>query len=287
MFETKTKPKTENLSQSFECRAAILEKQREQVTLQQLFENLGVIVAHSLPDDSKEAAERFAHQDYTTFQLLEAALDRCLSQPIENLCFTSSLEGDDHNRWAGRFFGVLALSGVIVNASANDANSWHKKLSHYSVIAPNKDIIQSIQRGNRRSINEINIRTVPKAMLPYFDLDYLMDSLKWGTNVKNDSNPISIAEQPSRFKKLMDERKFPYVGIYKGKPVKFDPVAIEAKLKMFAQPIDNDADVRIYKANRALLELYLKKTLTPISFGEMMQCLPQNNLSSQNKNSNY
>lgn len=242
------------------------EQREAQITMCELFENFGIILVHSLPDDSERQMQNDRLADFTSFKTLEVALNRCLATPIENLCFSSVKQGDDYNRWFGRYYGLVALDGEIVSASKSDANSWHKEAGHHDELATNKTILEAIQNGFR---NEINIRTNPNKLLLFFDLDYAIQNLKWGATTVDSGTGRSIYDEFSRFKTLAIEKGFPCLALYKGKIVQFNPEITAKGIEDF-EPID-DTNYQEQTQKLALLKIKLKNMLTSISFDEMLE----------------
>lgn len=252
------------------------EQRESQITMRELYENFGIILVHSLPDDSEEQMRNDGLADYTSFKKLEVALDRCLATPIENLCFSSVEEDDDYNRWFGRYYGLIALDGEIVSTSKSDANSWHKEVGHYAELATNKDILKATKSAFR---NEINIRTNPDKLLLFFDLDYAIQNLKWGATTQDFGTGRSICDEFSRFQNLANAKGFPCLALYRGKIVQFEPEIIVEEIKNF-QPID-DTNYEKQKQKLALLRIKLKNMLKPISFDDMSEIVNAKQLKNQ------
>jgi len=242
------------------------EQREAQITMRELYENFGIILVHSLPDDSEEQMQNDRLKDFTSNKTLEVALNRCLAAPIENLCFSSVKKDDDYNRWFGRYYGLMALDGEIVSASKNDAHSWHSEVGHHAELATNKAILVAIQEKFR---NEINIRTKPDQLLLFFDLDYALQNLKWGATTINFGTGRSVYDEFSRFKTLAIEKGFPCLALYKGKIVEFDPEMIAKEIENF-EPID-DTNFQEQWQKLALLRIKLNNILSSISFEEMLE----------------
>ncbi len=257
-----------NQRSEFELRSTIeyFENRKEQITMQELSDFFGVILVHSLPDDTEDQVLNDKIKDYTSYQLLEIALDKCLNNPIENLAFCSVQRGDDYNRWFGRFFGVVTLSGKIVQTSVSDANSWHKEHGHYEETSTNKDILAAIRPGKSSKKNEINIRTEPNLLLPFLDLDHVLGSLKWGAQTKERLTNLSVVDQFFRFKKLMDERNLPYIGLYKGSVVEFVPEVMAEEISGFEEITEEN--YQKWRSNMAMLKVKMNY-LKPLTFDQL------------------
>lgn len=145
-------------------------EEEKQISLGEIQENYKKILVHALPD-GREVKNTGPLAGFTTNPPFEIALERCLSEGLENLCCSSVSEGDEYNRWGGTTFGLYALDGVITAASAQDANSWHKKRGETKRIATTREILRSLRPKGQRQIDELQLRTQPTALVPYFDLD--------------------------------------------------------------------------------------------------------------------
>lgn len=246
------------------------EKRKEQITIQELSNSFGVILVHSLPDDTEALVLNDKIKNYTSYQLLEVALDKCLNNPIENLAFSSVQKGNDYNRWFGRFFGVVTLGGKIVQTSVSDANSWHKEAGHYEEYSTNEDILATVRPGKNTRKNEINIRTEPSNLLPFLDLDYALASLKWGAKTKAYGSNLSVIDQFLRFKMLMDERNFPFIGLYKGCIIQFNPDELVEEISHFEEV--NEENYQTWRSDMAILKVKMN-SLKPLTFDQLTSFL--------------
>ncbi len=241
----------------------------EQLTMCELYELFGVVLVHALPDDTEEQMKNDRIDGYTTYKTLDAALNTCLSKPIENLCTSSVKKGDDYNRWFGRYYGLLVLDGQIVSTSRSDGKTWHKRIGYYTKLASNRDILNSVFQDKSR--NEINIRTKPDKLLPFFDLDHALQNLKYGAITPDYMTKRSVYDEFLRFKKIMDDRNFPYFALYKGQIVRFEPEVVAEAIKDF-QTVQND--LNSHKQRLALLEIKLGNLmLQPVTFNKMLQAV--------------
>lgn len=248
------------------------EGRKEQITMHELSSEFGVLLVHMLPDDSEEQEANDDTSFYTSRKTLYNSMKNCLTQRIENLCFSSVKKGDDHTRWFGRFIGLIALDGEIVGVKSSDANSMHKEIGHYKDLPSTTEIVDTIANSGRK--NEINIRTNPKKLLPFFDLDYAVLSLKWGGKTPQNLGR-SVYDEFLRFKNFMDTLGYPYLALYKGEIVRFNPEEIAQEVIHF-EPID-DLNYDEFMKKLEELRTKLQEILSPVSFDEMEEIVDTKN----------
>ena len=259
------------------------EQRSEKISIRQLFENFKVTLTHALPDDTQEQVDQDDRPNYTSNYLLEEALEKVLTTPIENLAFSSSGPGDNYNRWFSRYTGVILLDGDIVSAKSSDANSKHAEYLKTSKLANNTDILEAVNKYPHLR-NELNIRTKPESLLPYFDLDYCAKGLPWGSGTSNANlGEISMVDQAKRYGKLMQQYNFPLIGIYKGQPVIFEVSSLLELLKPFKNQMDMDEESQQYNQNKIQFNLKLPKILKPINYSQMLGMTKIRQLSKSSK----
>lgn len=192
-------------------------EEEKQISLAEIQEKYKKILVHALPD-GREAKDTGALAGFTTNPPFEVALKRCLSEGLENLCCSSVSEGDDYNRWGGTTFGLYALDGVITDASSQDANSWHKKRGETKQVATTREILRSLRPKGQRQIDELQLRTKPTALVPYFDLDKFFTRV-WREGFaypEKDKYNDSPAECLERYTQAVQENQLDEYFLYRG-----------------------------------------------------------------------
>ena len=207
-------------------------EEEKQISLAEIQEKYKKILVHALPD-GREAKDTGPMASFTTNPPFEVALRRCLSEGLENLCCSSVSEGDDYNRWGGTTFGLYALDGVITDASPGDANSWHKKRGETQQVATTREILRSLRSKGERHIDELQLRTQPTALVPYFDLDMLTTRV-WREGFayleKNNYNK-SPKECLERYTQAVQENKLDEYFLYRGQIGRLDKQKLLAALE--------------------------------------------------------
>ena len=137
---------------------------------------------------------------------------------MKNLCCSSVSVGDDYNHWGGTTFGLYALDGVITDARSQDANSWHKKHGETQQVATTSEILRSLRPKGQRQIDELQLRTEPTALVPYFDLDQFSTRV-WHEGFrypKKDNYNDSPAECLERYAQAVRENQLDKYFLYRG-----------------------------------------------------------------------
>ncbi len=265
----------------FNSQIAGLLAQEEPISIKQLCDEMCLLMVHALPDD-------LDYNDslggFTKRMPWEMALDTVLNQPIQNLCCSSVLPGDRYNRWGGTIYGVVINNGKIQHAKKSDANSWNQPLDDSKDRSPtNSEIAEAIRKPDERAINEFQIKTNPEDIIPYLDLDIILEYC-WkghlcsvdrsftekGQTVITKKNTLSkIREFPEQMKK----RGFKPVCLYRGKLVELD---LNELADMIGNNFDQDqltgTDYQKYhrvKANYGLLQEYINRSIKSIELDEV------------------
>ena len=226
-----------------------------------------LLLVHALPDYNETKAISGVRRDFDREMTFEDALDGC-KLDIPNLCCSTVKENDQYNRYGGnRFFGVFVLGGQIVEAYHTDAMSYRK--NNFEKVQITKEEIEISVKNKKGKFNEINIDTRYSNFLPYFDLDCLFRGVSYGVNTPYGwSNPNTLISDLFRYELAMKKHKLPFIGLFRGRAVKFDIHELRNYLDNFPKPVD-DIDYDNFCSKKDELNNYLtnlKKILFVATF---------------------